>query len=372
MTLYNKDRPLLMIPGPVEVNQHVLNRFTTRSFSHTEKEFISSFSETLKNLRTIFASSLSSSPVVVAGAGTLAMEMAMVNLIDKSKNQKALICDTGYFGIRFETIAQSFSLPYSTLRAPVGQRITMDELNEKFTTEQPDFAFIQHVDTSTGVANDIEAFGKICQKHGVVSVVDGVCALGGMPLFQEKWGIDIYFTGAQKALAVPPGLAIMMYSEKAKEISLERKEKIPSYYADLTQWWPILEAYENMGVKYFSTPATNLIMSLHESTKRILEEGLNNRYVRHEYLAKKLRESLGDLGYSFITASDSYANTLSTPKYLDVDKGAEFRNKMLEQGILIAGGIQSGIAPSYFRIGHMGEISNDHINYLLNVLKQIG
>jgi alanine-glyoxylate transaminase/serine-glyoxylate transaminase/serine-pyruvate transaminase len=214
-------------------------------------------------------------------------------------------------------------------------------------------------------------FGKICQKHGVISIVDGVCALGGMPVYQEKWGIDIYFTGAQKALAVPPGLAIMMYSEKAKAISLHRQEKLLSYYADLTRWWPILDAYENNSVKYFSTPATNLIMTLHESTSQIINEGLETRYQRHKKLAQHLRRELLNMDFSFITSEDSLANTLTTPKYLDKEKAGEFRRQILENGIMVAGGIQSGFADTYFRIGHMGNVNQAEIDMILDVIRKI-
>ena len=110
--------------------------------SNTDSEFVNAFSETLTNLKTIFAASQSSSPVVIAGSGTLAMEIAMVNLIDSRKEQKALICDTGYFGLRFESIAQSFGLSYSMVSVTPGHRISAALLDEQLTKENPDFAFI--------------------------------------------------------------------------------------------------------------------------------------------------------------------------------------------------------------------------------------
>lgn len=368
---YTKEKPLLMIPGPVESSQTVLDTFSRRTYSHTEKTFVDGYQETLHNLKSIFGAADSSSAVAIAGSGTLAMEIAMINLIDTTKNQKTIICDTGYFGNRFQEIARSFSIPYSTISTEVGHKIAAVQLDEKLEEEQPDFAFIQHVDTSTGVANDIAKFGELCKKHGVISIVDGVCALGGMPVYQDDWDIDIYFTGAQKALAVPPGLSIMVYSEKAREISEIRNGKIPSYYTDLTRWWPILDAYAEGTPKYFSTPATNLIMTLHNATQRILSEGLENRYKRHETIANKLRKNLSELGFSFITAADSYANTLSTPKYLDPSEGAKFRGQLLDKGIQIAGGIQNGIAEKYFRIGHMGEINEDHVKLLTDAIEKI-
>jgi alanine-glyoxylate transaminase/serine-glyoxylate transaminase/serine-pyruvate transaminase len=260
-------------------------------------------------------------------------------------------------------------IKHESISAPVGSGITAEQLSETLESNNFDFVFIQHVDTSTGVANDIELFGRICAEHGVISVVDGVCALGGQELQQEKWGIDIYFTGAQKALAVPPGLAILMYSARARELSENRSNPIPSYYADLRNWWPVMDAYLEGRVSYFSTPATNMIAALYRSTDQILKEGMEKVYQRHQALASRFRSEMSEMGFEFITKRDYLADTLSTPKYLPEATGADFRKKVLEQGVLVAGGIQPGIADSYFRVGHMGIISEEEISFTLNAIR---
>ena len=366
---YTFDDPLLMIPGPVESDPKVLNQFVTRAYAHTEKKFLEYFALVLKNLRTILFTENSYTPVIISGSGTLAMEIAMSNVIDKSKNQTILICDTGYFANRFQHIAESYDIAYTTLKGDLGKKISKEMFENSLKNEQPDAAFIQHVDTSTGVCNDIKMFGEVCKKYNTLSIVDGVCSLGGIPIHQNEWDIDICFSGAQKALAVPPGLSILMYSAKAREMSENRHKKLPGYYTDLTNWWSIMDAYLDNKVKYFSTPATNLIISLAKSTELILEEGLENRFKRHTSNALYLRNKLEELGYSFLTANNSYADTLTTPKYLNKDNGDIFRQKVQDNGVLVAGGLYPGVANTYFRIGHMGICSQQDIEFTLDAIE---
>lgn len=368
--MYTKETPLLMIPGPVESSPEVLSQMSKRAFAHTEPKFINSFMDALNNLVKVFQADSRYSPVIIGGAGTLAMEISMVNIIDRSQKEKVLICDTGYFGQRFAQLATTFGIEYDIVTAEVGHKMRDDQIASYLENGRYTAAFIQHVDTSTGVCNDIENFASRCKKNDTLSIVDGVCSAGGIPANQKSNGIDIFFTGAQKALAVPPGLAVMVFSEKAKEKSLQRKVKIPSFYSDLSNWWPVFDAYQNGGVKYFSTPSTNLIVALSVSLQRILKEGLNTRFNRHLDLSKHFRTRMIELGFDFVTASDSFANTLSTPKFRVTDDRS-LLSKLKEKGIMVAGGIQAGLADKYFRVGHMGEITREQVDFVLDAISSI-
>lgn len=368
MRSYSKLQPLLMIPGPVESSADILNPLGERALAHTEKEFVKTFSNALNNSRKVFSVGQDHQPIIIGGAGTLAMEIAMINLIDSSKSQSAVVGSTGYFGDRWINLAQAFQLPVSSLVSDIGHQLDMSQFDEFLVNQHPDFAFIQHVDTSTGVVNDLKKFGDICQKNGVISVVDSVCALGGQEFYQELWKIDICLTGAQKALSVPPGLAILMLSPRVTEVMKSRKEKVPSYYCDLDNWWPILDAYENGSVKYFSTPATNLISSLNASFDKIIHEGLENRFQRHRELSQYFRQELSSSGIGFLTDESSRANTMSTPLYPEGVDPSQYRSKLLENGVLVAGGLQAGIANRYFRVGHMGEINREQIDFTLEAI----
>ncbi|MDH5402131.1 MAG: alanine--glyoxylate aminotransferase family protein [Candidatus Heimdallarchaeota archaeon] len=367
--MVNNNDPLIMIPGPTEVSEVVLKAFNKKTYTHTEREFIKGYSDVLQNLGMIFGSSHEYSPFVIAGAGTLSMEIALINLIDRSYNQKSLVFSTGYFGERFEHLLKAYQLDYKIVNSDIGDKFSKDQIKSEIEEYQPDIAFIQHVDTSSGVANNIEEFGIICHDNNVFSVVDGVCSVGGQPTNQEKWKLDICFTGAQKALSVPPGLSIAMFSPKARDFTEKRKSPIPSYYANVSNWWPIMDAYRSGTVKYFSTPATNLIMTLKRSIDEIIAEGIDARFDRHKKLAELFRSEMKELGFEFLTKDTAYADTLTTPKYPESVDPTDFRGKILQNGVQVAGGILSGHANEYFRVGHMGTVSENDIKRTLHAIK---
>ncbi len=367
---YTKKSPLLMIPGPSPVSPRVLQA-NTRALSHTEPEFIQRFNLALQNTRKIFGTDDTFTPVVISGSGTLAMEISVVNLINTQKRDKALIFSSGYFGIRFQQLLNNFQISNSLVESRVGQKFTEQEFEESIKRNNPKIAYIQHVDTSTGVANDISTFSRICQENEVISVVDGVCAVGGEAVYQKKWGVDLYFTGAQKALETPPGLAILNFSEKARELIENNNAKPPSYYSNLDNWWPVIDAYLNESAKYFSTPATNLINSYSYATEIVLKEGLESRYTRHKQNAELFRTSLEELGFNFLTHDESYASTLSTPYYPEGVDGNNFRQRLLDLGLMVAGGLQGGYASKYFRVGHMGRITKEDIEFAVQCIKRV-
>lgn len=130
-----------------------------------------------------------------------------------------------------------------------------------------------HVDTGSIVANNVEGIVEIAKKHGVISVVDSVCGVGGMEFLFDDWGIDIALTGSQKAVATPPGLSMIVVSKRALEMMNNRRTPIRSFYMDLTRW----TKYMVDPSIYVATPAVNLTLALREALLEIKEEGLEKR-----------------------------------------------------------------------------------------------
>jgi len=200
-------------------------------------------------------------------------------------------------------------------------------------------------------------------------VVDGVCAAGGMEMPQEDWGVDIYLTASQKAIGVPPGLAILVASCKAMDTFLGRLTPVHNYYADFHNWLPIMKAYEARQPSYFATPPVNLIYALRESLKRILAEGLPTRIARHRLLSDALKAGLTALGLKQVPLSSDIAAPTMTAAYYPEGVDASLVKAIAEEGVIVAGGLHPAIKNKYFRIGHMGAVTAGDILTTLGAIE---
>jgi alanine-glyoxylate transaminase / serine-glyoxylate transaminase / serine-pyruvate transaminase len=215
---------------------------------------------------------------------------------------------------------------------------------------------VTHVDTSTGVLAPVEALVKAAGRHGVLSVVDGVCATAGETFHQEAWGADVYLTASQKALGVPPGLALLSVGPRALAAWRARKTPVRSVYADWAEWLPIMEAYEAGRPAYFATPPVNLVCALEVSLGQIVREGMEARFARHQRMARAFRAGWRALGLRTLPVSESVtAHTLSALYYPEgVDAGV--LGRVREQGAVLAGGLHPELKTRYFRVGHMNVV----------------
>jgi alanine-glyoxylate transaminase/serine-glyoxylate transaminase/serine-pyruvate transaminase len=190
----------------------------------------------------------------------------------------------------------------------------------------------------------------------VLSVVDGVCATAGESFHQDAWGADVYLTASQKAVGVPPGLALLTAGPRALEAWRSRKTPVASVYSDWAEWLPIMEAYETGKPAYFATPPVNLVCALDVSLGQILAEGMEARFARHQRMARAFRAAWKALGLRMLPASDAVAaHTLSAVYYPDgVD--AALVGRVKGQGIVVAGGLHPELKARYFRVGHMNRV----------------
>ncbi|MEA3340531.1 MAG: aminotransferase class V-fold PLP-dependent enzyme, partial [Chloroflexota bacterium] len=220
---------------------------------------------------------------------------------------------------------------------------------------------ITHVDTSTAVCADVKGLAALGRRHGALVVVDGVCSVAGEELRQEEWGVDLALTASQKAIGVPPGLALVVAGPRALEAFRNRKAPVGSYYADWTQWLPIMEAYEGRKPSYYGTPAVNLVWALNVSLGQILDEGMDTRFARHRRLSDAFKAAVAALGMGQVPVSaDKTATTLTAP-YFPAAVDRSMLAHVKEQGVILAGGLHPEIKAKYFRIGHMGVVSASDI-----------
>jgi alanine-glyoxylate transaminase/serine-glyoxylate transaminase/serine-pyruvate transaminase len=350
-----KKRTLLMIPGPVEFEPAVLAAMGEPTTSHLAPDFVDAFGQALQDMRTVFASP-SGQPLVLAGSGTLAMDCAGANLIEPG--DKALVVDTGYFSERFAAILQRYGGQVTRISTSPGSRPSLEQVKAALEADAFKLLTITHVDTSTGVIAEVEPIAALGRKYGVLVVVDGVCSVAGEVLNMDTWGIDLALTASQKAIGVPPGLALLVIGPRALGTFQKRTTPVLNYYADWTNWLPIMQAYEARKTSYFGTPPVNLIFALSTSLKQILTEGIPQRVARHIAISQACKAGIKALGLSQVPLRPEFAaHTLTAPRYPIGVNGPDFLARVLQSGVTLAGGLLPAMRSEYFRIGHMGAVT---------------
>ncbi|MDE3088806.1 MAG: alanine--glyoxylate aminotransferase family protein [Chloroflexota bacterium] len=355
-----------MIPGPINFDPGVLREMSAPTAGHTAPEFVARFGEALDWLKQVFRAP-GGTPFVVAGSGTLAMDMAVCNVVEPS--DRALVVSTGYFSDRMATILERYGAQVTVLRAEVGDVVALDRVEAELARVKPKVLTMTHVDTSTGVAVDVRALALAGRKHNALVVVDGVCSVAGMELQQDAWGIDIALTASQKAIGVPPGLALLVASPRALEAFRARKTLVANYYGDWANWLPIMEAYLARKVAYFGTPPVNLVYALHESLRQILAEGLEARVARHTRISDAFKTGAQAIGLKQVPARAEIAATTMSALYYPDGVDAKMLGKVRERGVVLAGGLHPATRDKYFRVGHMGVVSHADISATLSAIE---
>ena len=347
-----KDRTLLMIPGPIEFEPAVLQALGAPTTSHVAPDFIDVFGQVIERIKKVWLCP-SGQPFIIAGSGTLAMDIPAANLLEPG--DRALVLSTGYFGERYAELLKRYGADVSIIRASIGDSVNPEAV-EKALKEKPfKLMTFTHVDTSTAVLVDPRPLGELGRKYGVLTVLDGVCSVAGEEIRQEEWHIDIVLTASQKAIGVPPGLALLVASPEAMNTWKRRKTPVQNYYDDWSNWLPIMEAYEARKPSYFGTPPVNHICALHVSLGQILQEGMEARFARHKKLGDACKAAVQILGLEQVpNEPDHSASTLTAPRYPEGITGQTLLPKVKEAGAILAGGLHPEIKAEYFRIGHMG------------------
>lgn len=367
-----RNEDMLLIPGPTPVIDSIYDAMGQETRSHTDPRFTSIYKESIDMTREMF--NTDGDVFVISGSGTLAMEMALVNTV--AAGEKILVVSQGYFGDRFIKIGEAFGIEVEVLQSDWGQQITAEQVEEKLKSGTFKAVTLTHADTSTGVVADLDALVPVIKKHGALLILDGVVATAAMEEDMSKtyghadYKIDVILTGSQKAIGVPPGLAIIAFSKTALA-ARAKIERVPAYYADIYNWQPVMEDPS----KYFATPPINMIYAYHEGMRLVLEEGLENRYARHVGFGKAVRAGLAEYGMVALASEDIAAPTLSCILYPDGVDDAAFRAALAKKGVICAGSL-AHLAGKAFRIGHMGnttaEMLEKAVDLIGEALNEIG
>lgn len=349
MQEFNPSQRLLLGPGPSNVSYRVLRAMSTPLVGHLDPQFMRIMDDVCQLLRETFQTA-NQMTFPVSGTGSAGMEAALANALEPG--DKVVIGVNGVFGTRMVDVAGRCGAQVVEVEAPWGQPLDVQQMIETVQSN-PDakVCALVHGETSTGVLQPLRELGDYLQNTDTLFLVDAVTSLGGVNLEVDNWAIDICYSGTQKCLSVPPGLAPITFSPKAMEALNKRKTKVQSWYLDLT----MLMKYWGEERLYHHTAPITMNYALREGLRIISEEGLQNRCARHATAAGHLAEGLADLGFSFYAAEGHRLPSLTSvfpPQGLDVEG---VRKKLLSDYDIEVGGGLGPVAGQIWRIGLMGE-----------------
>ncbi len=332
----------LMTPGPAEVPPETLLELAKPVFHHRTKEFRAILMAVTEDLKQLFQTK--NDVFIFTSSGTGAMEASVVNLL--APGDKALCVRGGKFGERWSELAERFGANVINLDVEWGRAVDPGAI-EAALRNDPDIAAVYTTlcETSTGVATDIEAIGKVVAPTGACLVVDGISGVGAMPMRADAWGVDMLVVGSQKALLLPPGLAFLSVSKKA----WARVEKVPrrAYYFDLAA---ARKALADEDTPY--TPANTLVAALKKSLDLLKKEGLEAIWARHARIARATRAAAEAMGLKVYASAPADALTaVVMPDGIDAEAVRARLSK--SYGVTVAGG-QEKLKGKILRIGHLG------------------
>ena len=333
----------LLTPGPTMVPEGVLLAMAAPVIHHRTPQFQAILKETLERLKRVLLTK--SDAAILTSSGTGAMEAAVANLA--SPGRRALTIESGKFGERWGELCDTFGFEHEAVEVEWGKAVDPGIIKEKLAADPSIRAvFATHCETSTGVLHDVKALAAITAKTEAVLVVDAISSAPGNELRTDDWGVDMVIVGSQKALMLPPGLAVITASAKAKAL-IESAGNRRAYYFDLVA--ALGKAAEN-DTPY--TPAVSLVIGLNEALKMIEEEGLEECFRRHAMLAEAVRAGARALGLDLL--SEVPSNTVTAIRLPEgVDGAALVKDLRDVEGVTLAGG-QAHLKGKVIRIATMG------------------
>jgi alanine-glyoxylate transaminase/serine-glyoxylate transaminase/serine-pyruvate transaminase len=358
---------LLMGPGPSPVPQRVLRALGAPTLGHLDPQYVALMDETCEMLRQVFRTK-NSLTFPVSGTGMAGMECIAVNLIEPG--DEVIVCIKGVFGLRMKDVMERCGATVHTVEATWGETITPAQISAALAAHpKSKLVGIVHAETSTGAHQPLEGLAAIVQAHGALLVVDAVTSLGGHELRVDDWGIDAIYSGTQKCLSCPPGLAPVSFGPRALARLDARKTKPQSWYLDVT----MLRKYYvggGGGRVYHHTAPINMTYALHEALTIVREEGLEARLARHAAMHQRLRAGLEKLGLGYVPQRSLHSlNCIHIPAGVD---DATVRRRLLEEyGIEIGAGL-GPMAGKAWRIGLMGHGATvRNVDLVLAALREI-
>lgn len=348
----------LFVPGPVDVDPEVLNAQTRPMLPHRSQEFEEVFHRAEKKSRQLFGTQ--NRVFLCASSGTGLQEAAVRNFA----NTNILACVNGAFGDRWFAVAQSNGKSVEKLEFEWGQPVTPDVVADALRKTNYEIVTVVHNETSTGLQNPVNEIAAAVREVSpdTLICVDAVSSLSGAPIEMDAWGLDFVLTSSQKALALPPGLALGATSDRA----LQRAESVPNrgWYFDLVR----LEKHR-LKDSTPATPAVSLLYALDYQLDRILAEGLEARFARHRAMAERVHQWALSNGFGLFAAEGYRSRTVTTVENLPGLDVSALNKFLMERDMRLANGYGS-LKNKTFRIAHMGELTLEDIDTVLAAIEE--
>lgn len=356
---------LLLGPGPSNAAPEVLEALGKPLVGHLDPTFVNMMDEIKQMLRTIFQTK-NAMTFPVSGTGSAGMEFCVVNLVEPGDD--VVIGINGVFGQRMADVAERCGAKVTRVEAPWGQIIEPAQIQDALTTvPNPKMVAVVHAETSTGVENPIAEISKVVQPSGALFLIDTVTSLGGVPVQIDEWKVDAAYSGTQKCLSCPPGLAPVTLSERALEAARNRNTRVQSWYLDVN----LLAGYWGEERVYHHTAPISMNYALHAALRKVLGEGLENRWRRHRQNHLALKSGLTAVGLK-LGAQEGYQlpqlNPIRVPEGVDE---AAVRQQLLHDFNIEVGPGLGPLKGKVWRIGLMGEgSSRENVRIFLSALGQ--
>ncbi len=351
---------VLLTPGPTPIHPLVQKALGKPMRGHLDPEVLATNRRIRHYLNDLFDPGDGALLAAMPGSGSLGMEAGLTNLADQG--DAVLLLVSGTFGERMVEIAHAYHFDYTVLRSEPGHPIDPQAVSKALSERPYKLVALVHGETSTGVINPAEEIAQLVADHGALFMLDAVTTAGMMPLSMQNMQVDYAFTGSQKCLSAPPGLAPFALSERGRQCL----GQVRGWYSDLSR---VAVYWEQEG--YFCTSPVLLHFALEEALKLALEEGLENRQQRTELLYAAVLEVLQDLGFSPYAAEGSRLFTVLVVRPPEGLHEADIRKGLYAKGVSIAGGI-GPTAGKVLRLGLMGESARvEHYRTFFRALSEV-
>lgn len=344
-------RRILMGPGPSDIHPRVLLAMAAQTVGHLDPYFLKIMDETQTMLREVFRTK-NKLTLAVSGTGSAGMETVVANLIEPG--DKMIVCVNGVFGGRMADVAARCGANVIKLERPFGEIFSNEEIEAALKQHRPKVLGIVNAETSTGASQPVEEIARLCHDNGALIAVDCVTSLGGQPVEVDAWQLDAVYSGTQKCLSCPPGLAPVTFSDRAVAAIDARKTKVQSWYLDMQ----MVKDYWGSNRAYHHTAPINMNYGLHEALRIVLEEGLDARFKRHHQNHLALKAGIKAMGLEYAVKEGQQLpmlNAVIIPA--GVDDAAVRKQLLNEFGIEIGGGL-GPMKGKTWRIGLMGSGSS--------------